>query len=340
MTSKKRETTSRRKRGLITAWFAAGMVPLIGVMGLSLDLGQVAVKQSQLQSYVDAKAVAFLKERFGNFGASSKVRVDQFLDAPGIAEAVMPSQVSIWDFSVGQLRPPNTPIAAGRAPAVPATLANFDVPLFFGPLFGVDKVTLEARAIAYAPRREVVIVQDVSGSMTGTFMTQAKAAVTQVINEMFNQNLPYDRMGLVTFDSNAYPVTDPNGGMNPVFLANGRNALVNKVAGWQAVGGTNVPSGLQMGIGMFAGPPSPETERLLILVGDGQDGNLNQSKQLVQDAWDDQRIHTYTILIGNNGADYLSQLPRGRGTFKQTAGADLDDLLTSIVTSIPMRLVE
>ena len=95
-----------------------------------------------------------------------------------------------------------------------------------------------------------------------------------------------------------------------------------------------------LGIGMFSGPPSPETERLLILVGDGQDGNLAQSEQLVQDAWDDQRIHTYAILIGDNGADYLSQLPRGRGTFKQTSGADLDDLLTSIVTSIPMRLVQ
>lgn len=337
--SSKSKRASRRKRGLITAWFAAGMVPLIGVMGLALDFGNVAVKQSQLQSYVDAKAVAFLKEKFGNFGASSKVRIEQFLDAPGVAEAQMPSNVGIWNFNNATFLA-SAPVAPGLAPAVPATLAGFDVPLFFGPLFGIDKVTLEAKAIAYAPRREVVIVQDVSGSMTGTFMTQAKAAVTRVINEMFNQNLPYDRMGLVTFDSSAYPVTDPNGGMNPVFLANGRGALVGKVAGWQAVGGTNVPSGLQMGIGMFTGPPSPETERLLILVGDGQDGNLNQSKQLVQNAWDNQRIHTYTILIGNNGADYLSQLPRGRGTFKQTAGADLDDLLTSIVTSIPMRLVD
>jgi hypothetical protein len=339
--SKKHEKATRRKRGLITAWFAAGMVPLVGLMGLSLDLGHVALKQSQLQSYVDAKSVAFLKERFGNFGAASRVQLNQFLDAPGIAEAVMPNQVSIWDFSLGELRPGNTPIAAGRAPAVPATLDNFDVPLFFGPLFGVDRVTLAARAVAYAPRREVVIVQDVSGSMTGSFMTQAKAAVTQVINEMFNQNLPYDRMGLVTFDSQAYPVNDPNGGMNPVFLATGRGALVGKVAGWQAVGGTNVPSGLQAGFAMFAGPPSPETERLLILVGDGQDGNLNASIGLVNNAWNNQQIHTYTILIGNNGVDYLNKLPRGRGSFKQTLnGNDLDDMLTSIVTSIPMRLVE
>lgn len=335
-----RETRrARRKRGVVTAWFAAGMIPLIGLMGLALDFGHVAVKQSQLQSYVDAKAVAFLKEKFGNFGAASSVRIDQFLEAPGVAEAQLPAHVGIWDFNDGTFRE-SAPVAPGLAPAVPATVAGFDVPLFFGPLFGIEKVTLEARAIAYAPRREVVIVQDVSGSMAGTYMAQAKAAVTRVIEDMYAQNLPYDRMGLVTFDTDAYPVTDPNGGMNPVYLASGRSALVSKVAGWHAAGGTNVPAGLQMGIGMFSGPPSPETERLLILVGDGQDAYLAQAKALVQDAWDDQHIHTYAILIGNNGADYLSQLPRGRGSFKQTSGADLDDLLTSIVTSIPMRLVQ
>jgi hypothetical protein len=341
------DRANRRKRGVVTAWIAAGMIPLVGLMGLALDFGHVAVKQSQLQSYVDAKSVAYLKEKFGTFGASKKVVINDFVDAPGVAEAQLPNDVGIWNFntraySVGAPLVPQQ----GMAPAVPATLAGFDVPLFFGPLFGIDKVTLEARSVAYAARREVVIVQDVSGSMVDSYpgfanrMEAAKSAVTQMITLMGAQDMPFDRVGLVTFDFNANPVADVRGGMNPVFLASSQAALTGKVAGWSHGGGTNVPSGLQAGIAMFSGPPSPEVERLLIVVGDGVDSSLSQSQQLVTDAWNQKRIHTYSILIGDTGVDYLNKLPRGRGTFRQSTGNDLAPLLASIVTSVPMRLVE
>lgn len=342
------DRANRRKRGVVTAWIAAGMVPLVGLMGLALDFGQVAVKQSQLQSYVDAKSIAFLKEKFGTFGASKKVVLNDFVDAPGIPEAVILPDVGIWNFQTRtySASAPLTP-QNGMAPAVPATLSGFEVPLFFGPLFGIDKVTLEARAVAYAARREVVIVQDVSGSMQLPYagfadrMSAARSAVKQMLTAMGTQDLPFDRVGLVTFDSSANPVADPRGGMNPAYLAGGGlGQLSSKVNGWTANNGTNVPAGLQMGIAMFNGPPTPEVEKLLILVGDGEDGSLSTSQQLVTDAWNQKGIHTYTILIGDSGKDYLNKLPRGRGTFRQSTGNDLTPLLTSIVTSVPMRLVE
>lgn len=339
------DRANRRKRGVVTAWIAAGMIPLVGLMGLALDFGQVAVKQSQLQSYVDAKSVAFLKEKFGSLGASRKVALNDFLDAPGIPEAVLPVNVGVYNFGTRKYLI-SAPVGPGVAPAVPATISGFEVPLFFGPLFGIDKATLEASSIAYAPRREVVIVQDCSGSMLDTYagfanrMEAAKNAATQMIAAMATQDLPYDRVGLVTFDSGANPVGVARGGLNPVYLDGGKATLDGQVATWTASGGTNVPSGLQMGIAMFNGPPSPEVDKLLIVVGDGLDGNLSTSQQLVEDAWNQKGIHTYSILIGDTGADYLKKLPRGRGTFKQSTGNDLAPLLASIVTSVPMHLVE
>ena len=57
---------SRRNRGSVTVLVTLGMVCMIGLVGVAVDFGYVAARKNQLQNYVDAKAVAALKEQFGS----------------------------------------------------------------------------------------------------------------------------------------------------------------------------------------------------------------------------------------------------------------------------------
>src|SRR4029453_14700754 len=64
--------SQRRRRGTVTVWVALGMIPLVGLMGLAIDVGNVAVRKARLQAFVDAKSIGVLKEEFGtpNTGAA------------------------------------------------------------------------------------------------------------------------------------------------------------------------------------------------------------------------------------------------------------------------------
>jgi hypothetical protein len=346
----------RRRRGIVTVWLAMGMVPLVGLMGLALDFGNVAVRQARLQAFVDAKAIGVLKEQFGS--PNQRVELEQFTN-PGEGVGIQ-AQVSrgIWSFQnpgytvvdpngfVPNLQPRQVP--AGRA-----VVDAFDVPLFFGPLFGIAKATLKADATAFVPRREIVIVQDVSGSMQATDvpgfpnrMVAAKAAVTTMLNLMANQRMPGDRVGLVPFDNAVPGGASAPGGVGPFAvvpltnLAGSLNQLLTEVARWNFAGLTREDLGLQAGAALFQGPPNSEVERILILVGDGTGVPISQSGPIATAAFQNQGAHVFTILIGNQGTANFQALPRGRGNFRQSNGGNLTTLLTQIVTGVPMHLVD
>jgi Mg-chelatase subunit ChlD len=202
-------------------------------------------------------------------------------------------------------------------------------------------------AIAFAPKRDVVIVQDVSGSMKGSPIAQAINADQTLVGEMRDQRMPGDRVGVVAFAS------DVSGTPLPltILAGGGASTVTSHIGGLSAGGGTNIPSGIEAGIDMFSatGPAVPEVDRIMILVGDGGDGNQSTSEGLAATAGDDtHRINFYTIYFatGNNncqaqGAAYLQSLPQRRGYFRcAPTPQELTQIMADIVTGIPMRVVQ
>ncbi len=257
-----------------------------------------------------------------------------------------------WDFApLAFIQHPPNFLPATMVPARSATVDTLDVPLFFGPLFGIHSATIRAEAIAFAPKRHVVIVQDVSGSMcpsggsppcaTGGGIGAAKNADQTLVNQMQSQNLPGDQVGVVAFNGGVVgtplPLTTLAGG--------GASTVTGYINGLAAQGSTNIPSGIQAGTALFTGPEVPEEERILILVGDGVDGNQGQSNSDATAAAA-QGIDVYTIYFCSSscsatGQNYMQSLTRGRGTYSQApTGAQLTTLLVGIVTNVPMRLVQ
>lgn len=346
---------SRRNRGSVTVFFSLGMICLIGVVGVTLDFGHVAARKNMLQNYVDAKAVAALKEEFGF--PSQTIELEDYLGERIVDAQETEPETSIapgvWDFTaLGDqwIDPAPLSLSASMVPARSATVESLEIPIFFGPLFGVDRIPIRADAIAFSPKRDVVIVQDVSGSMgsgSGSPREQALSADRTLVDQMDDQDMAGDRVGVVAFDS---AVVDTLG-LTPL-AGSGAATVDGFIAGLSSSGGggTHIPSGISQGIDFLtaSGPAVPSVERILIVVGDGGDGDFDDSLALAQTAGNDtNQIQVYTIYFATNGdcsasgADYLSQLPQNRGYFRcAPGGPELTGMLIDIVTSIPMRLVQ
>ena len=94
-------------------------------------------------------------------------------------------------------------------------------------------------------------------------------------------------------------------------------------------------------------------ERILIVVGDGEDCYFSEAKAEADKAAA-RDIHVFTIMItggqtypgggcdnGGGPQSYFAALPRNRGTYKDSPnGANLDELLVAIVAGIPLHLVQ
>ena len=353
------QRATRRQRGTTTAFMALGMIPMVGIMALAVELGNVAVHTKRLQNYVDSKAVAELKERFG--GLPQHVEFHGFTNgvAPGGPEAAVAQRdAGHWNFDAAPgtnafTRTDDLNLLAGRAPAYRFEVDPFEVPLLFGPLFEIPSVPIRAEATAFAPRRAVVIVQDVSGSMcspdgepcagtasAATRIEQAKAATRAMVLEMDDQEIPGDRVGVVAFNGGivaSQNLTDLNGG--------GDGVIDGFIAGLQAQGGTNLPTGLQAGVDLFgATGPDAEIDRVIILIGDGTGGDATAAANNAAALG----INVYTVLFctpdpvytcGATEAGVFNGLTRGRGIFEPAGSANLPVVLRNIVTTVPMKLV-
>ena len=337
----------RRKRGIAIVWMAVAMPPMIALAGLALDMGNVALVRGQLQNYVDAEAISALKERFG--GLPRQVELEDFVGKQGVGKGIVPDN-GIYDFKNGAFtKTTSLYLQPLQVPARHARIEGYEVPLLFGPIVGVPSVKLDQQAVAFLGRRQVVIVQDVSGSMVnGSRMPNAKNADRNVILDMVNQQIAGDQVGLVAFDNTLVtkqPLTA---------LANGAHAgLISIIDGWGPLGGTNVSIGIKEGASLFPEPHDRDVERILIVVGDGEDCSFSKSVAEA-DAAEARDIHLFTIMItggqssgftcsdnGGGPEKYFAALPRNRGSYKASPdGADLASLLRAIVAGIPLHLVQ
>lgn len=112
------------------------------------------------------------------------------------------------------------------------------------------------------PPIAMTLVLDVSGSMSGAKIEQARRAVLQTITRMRDT----DQVALVTYDDSARVVV-PLGPVGPR-----RGWMEEKVTAIAAGGGTRIPEGLSVGHDMLREAPHGFVRRL-VLMSDGIDGS-------------------------------------------------------------------
>jgi Ca-activated chloride channel family protein len=158
--------------------------------------------------------------------------------------------------------------------------------------------------VQIATPRELIFVIDTSGSMSGTSIEQARAALLNGLTTLKDT----DKFNVIQFNSIfdcLFPTTVPASAQNIAAARNYVRALT-------ANGGTEMLSAMSVAMGM---PVSGEYLRQIIFITDGAVGNEDQLFQVIQQRLDDARLFTVGIGSAPNGHFMRKAAQMGRGTF-------------------------
>ena len=154
------------------------------------------------------------------------------------------------------------------------------------------------------PAREVILVVDVSGSMEGDSIVQAKQALELALKRLG----PDDRFNIIRFNHDAYPLYPAS---VPVTEANRAQALA-WVRGLRADGGTEMLKAMALALD---GKTHDGLLRQVVFLTDGDVGNETALFQVIEDKLGDSRLFTVGIGSAPNGYFMSRAAEHGRGSY-------------------------
>ena len=159
---------------------------------------------------------------------------------------------------------------------------------------------------AQRPRRprEIVFIIDVSGSMHGPSLAQAKQALTRSLMRL----APSDRFNLIAFSDRAWPLYGKAAPVSEQSLAD----ALDFVADLEAEGGTEMSRALSLALD---GGDDPARLRQVVLLTDGAVGNEAELFRLINQGLGDNRLFTVGIGSAPNGYFMRKAAQHGRGAF-------------------------
>jgi Flp pilus assembly protein TadG len=165
------KTFFRKEAGAVILIYALALIPIIGFIGLAVDMGQVYYAHSIISGAVDAAAIAGAKA--GGNAANMQQQ------ATAIFNANIPSNF------VGTISGPNVTISSNNQTVVVSASANINTS--FLKLFGRNTLSAGATAQAQATSTgaEVVLALDNTGSMAGSPMQGEIAAANLLVNTIY-----------------------------------------------------------------------------------------------------------------------------------------------------------
>lgn len=159
---------------------------------------------------------------------------------------------------------------------------------------------------AMVPRvpREATFVIDTSGSMAGTSIVQAKAALALALDRL----QPGDRFNVIEFNSNAKALFAAPMPVDPATLGRARS-FVNAL---KADGGTEMAKALALAL--RSGEAAPGMVRQIVFLTDGAVGNEDELFTLIRERLADRRLFTVGIGSAPNAHFMTKAAQFGRGT--------------------------
>jgi len=167
---------------------------------------------------------------------------------------------------------------------------------------------------------DLVVVLDQSGSMAGEKIIDARAAIRELISTLE----PEDRFALVSYSVSAW-TTIPLSGVSDA----ARDRWRRVVDGLTTGGGTNLASGLDMGLGIVDGSPVRGRVPRVILISDGLANQGDTSLSGLRNRARRAAVGEYTLTTIGVGSDFDEQLlatlaDAGTGNYYYIeSGADL-----------------
>ncbi len=200
---------SARTRGNFLTLFAFLLTVLLSVGAIAIDLSYLRNLRFQLGNAADGAAHAALVELRSSSDTAAALSVAQQVAAANVAGG---TPVSLdandvvfggWDFDTRAFDPDADWVNAVRVRTVRDVGANDGaVNLFLAPAAGMGPGDAEAFATAAFRFRDMVIVQDITGSFAKS-IDRAREADVAFLDYIHEQNFPRDRIGMVTFTGDA-----------------------------------------------------------------------------------------------------------------------------------------
>ena len=164
--------------------------------------------------------------------------------------------------------------------------------------------------------RDIVLVLDTSGSMSGTPINETKKAATSFVNTILEEDAS---IGIVTYEDSAEQLSD---------FSVDKKHLTGSVAGISAGGGTNIESGLAEAKSMLDN--SNAKKKIIVLMSDGEPTQGKKGEELIAyaDEIKSSDILIYTLgFFDNTGgsrssAQYLMEHLASDGCHYEVASAD------------------
>ncbi|MEO7096003.1 MAG: VWA domain-containing protein, partial [Polyangiales bacterium] len=263
-----------------------------------------------------------------------------------IAKGVVPLAERSIVSDVGGRYTPDFALPAGSILGMKAELERGALPPSGGLVhlrIALHSAELGAGVAKTRPHLSVHLVLDVSGSMSGTAMENAKSAAAAMVDKLDSG----DDFSLVTFaDAAQLLVVD-----GPV--GSRRADIKTKISGITTLGGTNIGAGLMLGYQQAQAKSIPEDAmRVVLLLSDGQPtSGIRDAKQLANLALDgfQKGVQTSSFGLGDSydGALMSAIADEGAGgyyylkdstTIAPALVTELDKRLDPIATAVEIRI--
>ena len=236
----------------------------------------------------------------------------------------------VGDFGARYAPAMNKPVSGALAFQIDAERAAI------APAGGAVNLRIAMRSSAAMPSRaalSVHLVLDISGSMSGAAMDNARAAAATLVEKLD----PADDFSMVTFSSDAQ-VLAVDGPIGPQ-----RASVLTKIRALKADGGTNISAGLDLGYKQahFAGI-NPDAVKIVMLLSDGHanggDTNPASLSERASRAFQDG-IQTSSFGLGADfDAPLMSSIAdRGAGGYYYLA--DSTQIAPALTRELDARLV-
>lgn len=155
-----------------------------------------------------------------------------------------------------------------------------------------------------AVAREMIFVLDISGSMAGPSIRQAKKALDMALSRL----RPEDRFNIIAFNDRAYPLFTSPRPADAAAVATG----LDFVDGLKAGGGTEMAPALSLALD---GRDDHDRVRQVVFLTDGCVGNESSLFTLIRRRLGDSRLFTVGIGSAPNSYFMTRAASMGRGTF-------------------------
>lgn len=191
------------QRGQVLPWVALGFVGMLGMGGLTVDVGRAYVVHAQLQNYANAAVLAAAGLVYNTSSTNNATTEATTYSGSSGDENLNPSlgtvTTTVRTLCLNSLQPAGTTCPSSSPPPnAVRVVEKTTVPTYFMKLFGVSQLSVSASATAsmqgQAQPWNVAIIIDASGSMStvdsncGSNVTEFKCAMNGVVAMLGSTN--------------------------------------------------------------------------------------------------------------------------------------------------------